>query len=350
MSIPRSDFGAMLDGTPVSLFRLKNHNGLEARISNYGGILASLKTPDRRGKLFDIALGFNSVEGYIANPGPYFGSLIGRYANRISQARFTLRGVEYKLEKNDGGNTLHGGATGFDKRMWTAQSLPGGDLELSYLSKDGECGFPGSLRVMATYGLNEQNELSIRYEATTDKETVVNLTSHAYFNLGTGGADQILDHELTIYADYFTPVDENLIPTGEYRAVEGTPFDFRRSTPMGAHIYEDEEQIKRGRGYDHNWILTRTGADLSMAARVEELITGRILEVHTTEPGLQFYSGNLLDGTIRGKDGVVYRHRAGFCLETQRFPDSPNKMHFPSTLLQPGQQFKSLTVFRFLHS
>jgi aldose 1-epimerase len=350
MSIPRSDFGAMLDGAGVSLFTLKNHNGLEARISNYGGILVSLKTPDRDGRLSDIALGFDSVEGYIANPGPYFGSLIGRYANRISQARFTLRGVEYSLDKNDGPNTLHGGATGFDKRIWTAQPLPEGDLELSYLSKDGECGFPGDLRVVVTYGLTEQNELSIRYEATTDKETVVNLTSHVYFNLRTGGSDKLLGHELTIDADYFTPVDENLIPTGEYRAVEGTPFDFRKSTPIGARIDEDEDQIKQGRGYDHNWILNRTGAGLSMAARVEEPGTGRVLEVHTTEPGLQFYSGNFLDGTIRGKSGVFYGHRAGFCLETQHFPDSPNRPQFPSTLLQPGRQFKSLTVFHFSHS
>ncbi len=350
MNIPRSDFGATLDGTRVSLFTLKNHNGLAARISTYGGILVSLKTPDRDGKLADIALGFDSVHGYIANPGPYFGALIGRYANRISQARFTLRGVEYRLDKNDGPNTLHGGATGFDRRIWTAQPLPDGDLELSYRSKDGECGFPGDLRVVATYSLTEQNELSIRYEATTDKETVVNLTSHVYFNLRTGGSDNILGHELTIDADYFTPVNEDLIPTGEYRAVEGTPFDFRKSTPIGARIDEDEDQIKRGHGYDHNWILNRTGAGLSMAARVEEPGTGRVLEVHTTEPGLQFYSGNFLDGTIRGKGGVVYGHRAGFCLETQHFPDSPNKPQFPSTLLQPGRQFESLTVFRFLHS
>jgi len=350
MTVTRSDFGTTLDGTRVSLFTLKNDNGLEARISNYGGILVSLMTPDREGHISDIVLGFDSVGGYIANPRPYFGSLIGRYANRIGGGRFTLRGVEYRLDTNDGPNTLHGGTTGFDKRLWAAQPLPKDSLELTYLSKDAECGFPGDLQVAVTYSLTEHNELSIRYEAMTDMETVVNLTSHAYFNLKDGGLDQILDHELTINADYFTPVSEDLIPTGEYRAVDGTPFDFRRSTPIGARIDEDEEQLRRGRGYDHNWILNRSATGLFMAARVEEPTTGRILEVYTSEPGLQFYSSNFLDGTIRGKFGQVYGHRSGFCLETQHFPDSPNKPHFPSTLLEPGRQFKSYTVFRFLPS
>jgi aldose 1-epimerase len=342
-------FGTAPDDTPISLFTLKNHNGIEARISNYGGTLVSLQTPDSEGALADIALGFDSVDGYIANPKHYFGSLIGRYANRIGQATFGLRGVKYELDRNDGQNTLHGGATGFDKRIWSVSRLPDGDLEFSYLSKDGECGFPGNLQVVVIYSLTEHNDLSVRYKATTDKETVINLTSHAYFNLRAGDPNQMLGHELTINSNYFTPVSEDLIPTGEYRAVEGTPFDFRESTPIGARIDEDEEQLKRARGYDHNWILNRTSPGLLLAARVKEPATGRILEVHTTEPGLQFYTGNFLNGTIKGKGGVVYGHRTGFCLETQHFPDSPNKPHFPSTLLQPGQQFQSLTIYRFLH-
>jgi aldose 1-epimerase len=347
MNVSRTDFGTAIDGAPVSLFTLENDNGLQARISSFGGILVSLKTPDREGSLSDIVLGFDSLAGYIANPKPHFGALIGRYANRIGGARFALRGIEYKLDKNDGPNTLHGGAAGFDKRMWTANALPSGQLELTYVSRNGECGFPGNLQTVATYGLTGENELSIRYEATTDMETVVNLTNHTYFDLRAGGSDNILGHELTINSDYFTPVHEDLIPTGEYRAVEGTPFDFRKSTPIGVHIDEDEEQLKRSHGYDHNWILNRPSEGLSLAARVTEQTTGRILEVHTTQPGLQFYSGNFLDGTIRGKGGRVYGRRAGFCLETQHFPDSPNKPQFPSTLLQPGQRFESHTVFRF---
>jgi aldose 1-epimerase len=348
MSVQRSDFGTTPDGTSVSLFTLTNQNGLQAQISDYGGTLVSLKTPDREGKLSDIVLGFDSVDCYIAHPAPYFGSLIGRYANRIGQARFTLRGVEYRLDKNDGPNTLHGGAIGFDKHMWIAKTTTEDALELSYLSQDGECGFPGNVRVVVTYSLTGQNELSIRYEATTDKETVINLTSHAYFNLGTAGSDQILGHQLMIKADYFTPVTEDLIPTGEYCPVEGTPFDFRKSAPIEARIGKHDEQLKRGRGYDHNWILNRTGVGLSFAAKVEDPVTGRVLEVHTTEPGLQFYTGNFLDGTIRGRGRIIYGPQSGFCLETQHFPDSPNKPHFPSTLLKPGQQFDSLTVFRFL--
>jgi len=349
MSIVRSDFGKMPDGTPISVFAVENGNGLEARISDYGGILVSLKTPDRAGKLSDIILGFDSVEGYLAHPKSFFGALIGRYANRIGDARFRLGNANYLLDKNDGRNTLHGGAAGFDKRVWEA-GVSDDALELSYVSRDGECGFPGTLHVAVTYRLTEENELSIRYGADTDKETVANLTSHVYFNLNDGGASSILDHELEIAADYFTPVTQELIPTGEYRAVGNTPFDFGRSRPIGSRIGEADEQLEFGRGYDHNFVLTRVRGGLSFAARVKEPSTGRIFEIHTTEPGLQFYSGNLLNGTIRGKGGVLYQSRSGFCLETQHFPDSPNKPQFPSTRLLPGQRFDSLTTFRFLRS
>jgi aldose 1-epimerase len=326
---------------------MKNKGGIEARITNYGGIVVSLKTPDRNGAMADIVLGFDSVEGYVANPGPFFGALIGRYANRIGKARFSLNGVEYKVDKNDGDNSLHGGARGFDKRVWTPRELPDGGLELTYLSVDGEDGYPGNLKAVVTYRLTDANELRIDYAATTDKDTVVNLTNHAYFNLKGAGSGDILGHLLTLPADRFTPVDAGLIPTGELRAVTGTPFDFRKSTAIGARIEQGHEQLKLGRGYDHNWVLNRSGTALALAARVEEPSSGRVLEVRTTQPGIQFYTGNFLDGTIKGKDGKVYGLRSGFCLETQHFPDSPNKPSFPSTLLKPGQEFKSTTVLRF---
>lgn len=347
-AVKRSDFGKTRDGVAVSLYTLTNQNGVEVRISTYGGIVASLKTPDRAGALADIVLGFDSVEGYQANPGPFFGALIGRYANRIGHARFSLGGVEYKLDRNDGQNTLHGGARGFDKRVWTARELPGGGLELTYLSKDGEEGFPGNLKAVVTYHLTDANELRIDYAATTDKLTVVNLTNHSYFNLKGAGSGDILDHRLTLNADRFTPVDAGLIPTGELRSVAGTPFDFRKPTAIGARIEQPDEQLKLGHGYDHNFVLNRSGAGRTLAARVEEPSTGRVLEVLTTQPGVQLYTANFLDGTIRGKGGKVYGHRSAFCLETQHFPDSPNQPKFPSTELKPGQTFQSSTVFRFL--
>jgi aldose 1-epimerase len=346
-SLTHSDFGKTRDGVAVSVYTLKNKSGIEARITNYGGRLVSLKTPDRSGAMADIVLGFDSVDGYLSNPGPFFGALVGRYANRIGGAHFTLNGVEYKVDKNDGNNSLHGGANGFDKRVWTPRELPDGGLELTYLSKDGEDGFPGNLKAVVTYHLTDANELSIAYLATTDKDTVVNLTNHAYFNLKGAGSGDILGHLLTLPADRFTPVDAGLIPLGELRSVNGTPFDFRKSTAIGARIGQTDEQLKLGRGYDHNWVVNRSGNGLALAARVEEPTSGRVLEVRTTEPGVQFYTGNFLDGTAKGKDGKVYGLRSGFCLETQHFPDSPNKPSFPSTLLKPGQQFKSTTVLRF---
>ena len=344
--ISHTDFSSTPDGTPVQLFTLTNAKGMEARIATYGGTIVSLKTPDRNGTLADIVLGFDSLAGYLS-PEPYFGALIGRYGNRIGHAKFTLGGKEYTLPKNDGDNTLHGGERGFDKRVWTAHELPDGGLQLTYVSKDGEEGFPGNLTATVVYHLTDANELKIDYSATTDKPTVVNLTNHSYFNLKGAGTGDILDHLVTIHADRFTPVDAGLIPTGELRSVEGTPFDFRQSTAIGARIEKDDEQLKLGKGYDHNWVLNRRGNGLSLAAHVEEPTTGRVLEVLTTEPGLQFYTGNFLDGTLKGKGGSVYGHRSGFCLETQHYPDSPNKPRFPSTELKPRGHYKTSTVFRF---
>jgi aldose 1-epimerase len=345
--ITRADFGRTRDGVAVSIYTLANTNGLTVRITNYGGIVVSLQTPDRSGKMADIVLGFDSVDGYLENPGPFFGALIGRYGNRIGHAQFTLNGRQYRVDKNDGENSLHGGARGFDKRVWTARELPDGGLELTYLSKDGEEGYPGNLTATVTYHLTDAKELHIDYAATTDKNTVVNLTNHSYFNLKGAGNGDILEHLLTLNADRMTPVDAGLIPTGELRSVAGTPFDFRKATAIGSRIDNSDEQLKLAKGYDHNWVLNRTGEGLSLAARVEEPTSGRTLEVLTTQPGVQFYTGNFLDGSIKGKGGKVYGHRFGFCLETQHFPDSPNKPAFPSTELKPGQQFRSATVFRF---
>jgi aldose 1-epimerase len=345
--LTRADFGETPDGTPVAIYTLTNKHGMEAGITTYGGRVVSLKTPDRKGAMGDVVLGFDSVAGYVANAGPFFGALIGRYGNRIGGARFTLDGVEYKVDQNDGANSLHGGARGFDKAVWTAKELADGGLELTYLSKDGEEGFPGNLKATVTYRLTDANELRIDYAATTDKTTVVNLTNHSYFNLKGAGEGDILGHLLMLNADRFTPVDSGLIPTGELRAVNGTPFDFRKPTAIGARIDQDNEQLKLGHGYDHNWVLNRRGGGLSLAARVEEPSTGRVLEVLTTEPGIQFYTGNFLDGTIVGKGGRAYGLRSGFCLETQHFPDSPNKPQFPSTVLKPGGKYHSTTVFRF---
>ena len=346
-NITQADFGRMPDGTAIQIYSLTNKSGVQARITNYGGILVSLQAPDRKGALADVVLGFDSLAGYLANPGPFFGALIGRYGNRIGHAKFSLNGVEYHLEKNDGDNSLHGGAHGFDKRVWTPRPLPDGGLELTYVSKDGDGGYPGNLTVKVTYHLTDANELKIDYAATTDKDTVVNLTNHAYFNLRGAGLGDILGHRVTLNADRFTPVDSGLIPTGELRPVEGTPFDFRKSTAIGARIEQSDEQLKLGRGYDHNWIINRSGSGPALAARVEDPESGRVLEVLTTQPGVQFYTGNFLDGSAKGKGGKAYARRFGFCLETQHFPDSPNKKDFPSTVLKPGQQFQSTTVYRF---
>jgi len=324
---------------------------MEAKITNYGGIVVSLLAPDRNGKMGDVVLGYGTLDEYIAD-NPYFGALIGRYGNRIGNARFTLEGVEYKLAANDGVNTLHGGVKGFDKVVWEAEEAEAKDgaaLRLTYVSPDGEEGFPGRLKTEVVYTLTDANELKLDYGAVTDKATVVNLTHHSYFNLAGEGSGLILDHLLTLDADQFTPVDTGLIPTGELRSVEGTPMDFRKPTRIGERIGVDDEQLKRGRGYDHNWVLNKTTNELTLVARVEDPSSGRIMEILTTEPAIQFYSGNFLTGKNVGKSGRPYVYRSGFCLETQHYPDSPNKPEFPSTVLDPRDKYTSTTVYRFSH-
>ena len=342
-TVKKSDFGKMPDGTPVALYTLTSSTGLEARIITYGGILVSLKTPDRKGVAADVVLGHDDLAGYLGDKGTYFGALIGRYANRIGHAAFTLNGAAYKLPKNDGDNSLHGGTMGFDKRVWTAKEVPGG-LELTLLSKDGEEGYPGNLKAVVTYSLNGNN-LQIHYTATTDKATVVNLTNHSYWNLRGDG--DILGNLLTINSDRYTPVDAGLIPTGELKPVAGTPFDFRKPTAVGARIAQDDAQLKLGHGYDHNWVLNRTGKGLELAARVEDTASGRVMEVYTDQPGVQFYTGNFLNGTVKGKGGKLAAIHSALCLETQHYPDTPNKKSFPTAELKPGEKYDTTTEFRF---
>ena len=347
--IDKRAFGKLTDGTTVDIYTLKNSNGLEVEITNYGGAVVALRTPDRRGRMVDIVLGYDELSGYVADTS-YFGALIGRYANRIAGASFKLNGVEYQLAKNNGPNHLHGGVRGFNKVVWQAREIPRTDgvaLELTYLSKDTEEGYPGNLAVTATYVLSNANELRIEYAATTDKETVVNLTHHSYFNLAGAGAGDVLSHQVKINADRFTPVDETLIPTGELKAVKGTPFDFSRATAIGSRINQADEQLVLGKGYDHNFVLNKKGQELSLAANVYEPVSGRALEMWTTEPGMQLYTGNFLD-KVRGKAGKVYIRRGGFCLEAQHFPDSPNKPAFPSTVLKPGERYTQTTVYKFM--
>jgi aldose 1-epimerase len=349
-STTKKSFGKTPDGQPVDLFVLANKNGAEVSITNYGGAVVSVKVPDRNGKLADVVLGYDTIDGYV-NDKSYFGALIGRYGNRIGHAQFVLDGKTYTLAKNNGENSLHGGVKGFNKAVWTAKTLSSKDgqaLELSYLSKDGEEGFPGNLKVTVTYTWTDANALKIEYSATTDKKTVVNLTNHSYFNLAGQGNGDILSHLLTIGADKFTPVDSGLIPTGELREIAGTPFDFRKPTAIGARIDQDDEQLKLGGGYDHNFVLRRSaGSSESLAARVVEPTTGRVLEVWTDEPGVQFYTGNFLDGKTAGKGGATYPKRAAFCLETQHFPDSPNQPKFPSVVLSPGERYHTITTYKF---
>jgi len=346
--IQTQPFGTQ-DGRPITLYTLTNSHGLEVRTMNYGAIILSMRVPDRKGQLADIVLGHDKLEGYIPNP-PYIGALVGRYANRIANGTFTLDGKTYTLPKNDGPNTLHGGIKRtFDKVVWDGEALKGGKagVTFTYLSKDGEEGFPGNVKVKVTYTLNDENELVIDYEATSDKATPINLSQHSYFNLAGEGTSDILNHEIMLNADRFTPVDNNLIPTGELRAVKGTPLDFTTSTKIGARIDDNYDQLVLGHGYDHNFVINRQGDGMALAARVYEPTSGRVLEVSTTQPGVQFYTGNFLDGTVTGKQGHVYNRRYAFCLETQHFPDSPNHPEFPSTILKPGETFQSKTVFKF---
>ena len=346
-AITKVPYGTTTDGKAVDIFTLTNANGVEARISNYGGIITSLKVPDRTGKLGDVVLGYDKLEDYLKAT-PYFGALIGRYGNRIAKGKFTLNGQAYTLATNNYPNALHGGLKGFDKVVWTAKT--GGTaqeptLELTYVSQDGEEGYPGKLSAKAVYTLTKDNAIRLDYTATTDKDTVVNLTQHSYFNLA--GAGDILGHEVMIKASKFTPVDQTLIPTGELRPVTGTPFDFTQAHKIGERITQADEQLKFGGGYDHNWVLDKPTGALEVIARVSEPTSGRILEVLSTEPGLQFYSGNFLDGTNIGKGGKAYHFRTGFCMEPQHFPDSPNQPQFPSVVLKKGQTYKNTIIFRF---
>lgn len=349
-SMKKQPFGKTADGQPVDLYTLTNKAGMQATITNFGGIVTSLTAPDRNGKMDDVVLGYDQLDGYLTNKA-FFGALIGRYGNRIAHGEFKLGGTTYNVPKNDGQNSLHGGNTGFNKHLWTAKDVSGPHgqaLELTYLSKDGEEGYPGNLSVKVVYTLTDTNELKIDYSATTDKETVLNLTNHSYFNLAGQGNGDILEHQLTLVADRFTPVDATLIPTGELRPVKGTPFDFTKPMAIGSRINQDDQQLKFGKGYDHNWVLNSGGkGGVTLAAEAYEPKSGRVLQILTDQPGIQFYTGNFLDGSITGKGGKVYNHRAAFCLETQHFPDSPNHPSFPSTTLKPGQHYHTVTIFKF---
>jgi aldose 1-epimerase len=342
MNVTKTLFGRLPDGTPVDIYTLTNKNGLEARLMTYGATLVSLKLPDRNDVFADCVLGYDTLDGYLKNS-PYFGATVGRYGNRIAQGRFTIDGVVYKLATNNGPNHLHGGIKGFDKVVWAAESFSEASavgVKFAHLSKDSEEGYPGNLAVSVVYVLTNDDELRIEYEATTDKATPVNLTHHSYFNFA-GGKRDILGHELMLAADRYTPVDAGLIPTGELRAVQGTAMDFRAPQAIGSRIGRVEG------GYDHNFVLSSGDKTMALAARVVEPESGRVMEIFTTEPGIQFYSGNFLDGTITGKGGQTYGKHWGFCLETQHFPDSPNHANFPSTTLRPGQMYRTGTVHKF---
>jgi aldose 1-epimerase len=348
-TMKKDSFGKLPSGEPVDLYTMTNANGITVAITTYGGRVVAVKTPDKKGASADIVLGFDSLDGYLGD-NPYFGALIGRYGNRIGNAQFKLDGKVYKLLANNGPASLHGGKVGFDKVLWTGSDKSTADipaLELTYVSKDMEEGYPGTLTSVVTYSLTPQNELKIEYKASTDKDTVLNLTNHSYWNLAGAGDGDILGHQMTIAAGKFTPVDKVLIPTGELKSVEGGPFDFRNATVVGARINNDDPQLKFGGGYDHNWVLDSGGGALTRCALVVEPNSGRTMEVLTTQPGLQFYTGNFLDGTIKGKGGKVYPRRGALCLETQHFPDSPNKPKFPTTELKPGEQYAQTTVYKF---
>ncbi|MDE3180541.1 MAG: galactose mutarotase [Acidobacteriota bacterium] len=341
-------FGRMPDGQVVHLYTLTNRNAMQAEITNYGARIVSLIVPDRHGRMADVVLGFDHLKGYLGND-PYFGAIVGRFGNRIAKGEFKLDGVEYHLAINNGPNSLHGGINGFDKKVWTARAIsqPHPEVALTYLSKNGEEGYPGDLHVKVVYTLENDNALRIDYTATTDKDTVLNLTNHSYFNLSGAGNGNILNEVLMINSSKFTPTDDTQIPTGEIRSVAGTPFDFRKPTAIGARIDENNQQLKFAHGYDDNWILDRKGPGLTLAARVTDPASGRVLEVYTTQPGLQFYTANYLDGAIRGKGGKIYGNHSAFTMETQHYPDAPNHPNFPTTELKPGQTYHETTIFKF---
>lgn len=345
-SIQASEFGA-IDGQPVTLFTLTNASGANVGIIEYGGIVVSLNVPDRDGNLGDVVLGFDTLDAYVADT-PYFGAITGRYANRIAAGKFEIDGTAYELPVNNGPNSLHGGIKGFDKVVWKGTPAESGDgVSFAYVSQDGEEGYPGTLESTVTYTWTDSNELRIDYEASTDKPTVVNLTNHSYFNLKDGGASSVLDHVLMINASQYTPVDATSIPLGEIASLDGSPLDFREPAAIGTRIGEEDEQLGFGAGYDHNYVIDRDADGLALAATVSEPETGRVMDVLTAEPGVQFYSGNFLDGHHIGKGGVAYQHRSGLCLETQHYPDSPNQPDFPSTVLRPGETYKTSTVYKF---
>lgn len=344
--LKKADFVSEVQGKPTALYVLKNRNGAEACVTNYGGRLVSVMVPDKNGKMTDVVLGYDNIAQYVASDGNY-GALIGRYGNRIAQARFSLDNVEYQLPANNNGHCLHGGPEGYHTRMWDAKQLNDQAVELTYISKDGEAGFPGNLDMKVTYTLTDDNAVAIKYEATTDKPTVVNLTNHSYFNLSGVPGSQVLDQMIMINADTYTPVDSTLIPVSVLDTVAGTPMDLRQSVAIGAHIDESFEQLVRGRGYDHNWVLNSKGDLNVLAAKAYSPTSGIALEVYTNEPGVQFYTGNFMEGTDTGKQGVLYPHRGAFCLETQHYPDSPNQPAFPSTQLRPGEKYLSECVYKF---
>ncbi|MFC1481653.1 aldose epimerase family protein [Candidatus Neomarinimicrobiota bacterium] len=347
--IMKANFG-QIEGASVDVYTLTNANGCELKITNYGCIIVSLKVPDKNGQLSDVVLGYDTLDEYIAN-NPYFGAVVGRYGNRIGAAKFTLDNVEYKLAVNDGENHLHGGLKGFDKVLWAGaefSSEEGPAVKFSYLSPDGEEGYPGNLKAEITYTLTNDNELKIDYRATTDKKTVINLTHHSYFNLAGAGNGDILGHKMTIKADHFIPIDKGLIPTGELQPVDGTPLDFRVATAIGERIDQGTEQLEFGGGYDHCWVLVKSSEKaFERGVEVHEPVSGRVMELLTTEPSVQFYSGNFLDGSNIGKGGKAYNYRTAIALEAQHYPDSPNQPQFPSVVLEPGQEYSKSTVYRF---
>jgi aldose 1-epimerase len=351
-SLQKQAYGKTPEGQPVEEYILTNSSGMEVRIITLGGIITTIRVPDRNSDIANVVLGCRSLEDYLTKS-PYFGGITGRFANRINKAMFKLEGVEYKLATNDGPHSLHGGVKGFDKQVWQAKEIKADNevgLELSYTSPDGEEGFPGNLATTVTYRLDNQYALHIDYKATTDKPTLVNLTNHSYFNLAGEGTGTIFNHELMLNADHYTPLDSTAIPTGEIASVEGTPLDFRIARVIGERVHSGHEQMVYGRGYDHNWVLNRTGSKdgvMMLAAKLLEPNSRRVLEVLTTEPAIQFYSGNFLTGTVVGPSGTTYRQSDGLCLETQHYPDAPNQPNFPSTVLNPGETYQTTTVFKF---